>query len=66
MIDRAQHNNENNNFVEVEANTLDYLLQSIGIKHEQINWIKIDVEGVEYEVLNGAKNILSKVVIFHL
>ena len=60
MIDRAQHNNENNNFVEVKANTLDYLLQSIGIKHEQINWIKIDVEGAEYDVLKGAKNILSK------
>ncbi len=60
MIDRAQHNNENNNFVEVKANTLDYLLQSIGIKHEQVNWIKIDVEGAEYDVLKGAKNILSK------
>ena len=51
MIDRAQYNNENNNFVEVKANTLDYLLQSIGIKHEQVNWIKIDVEGAEFDVL---------------
>ena len=59
MIDRAQYNNEKN-FLEVKANTLDYLLQSIGIKHEQINWIKIDVEGAEYDVLKGAKNILSK------
>jgi FkbM family methyltransferase len=47
-------------FVEVKANTLDYILQSNGIKHEQVNWIKIDVEGAEYEVLKGAKNILSK------
>jgi FkbM family methyltransferase len=47
-------------FVEVKANTLDYLLQSKGIKHEQVNWIKIDVEGAEYEVLKGAKDILSK------
>jgi FkbM family methyltransferase len=59
MIDRAQYNNEKN-FVEVKANTLDYLLQSIGIKHEQVNWIKIDVEGAEFDVLKGAKNILSK------
>ena len=47
-------------FVEVKANTLDYLLQSNGIKHEQVNWIKIDVEGAEFDVLKGAKNILSK------
>src|SRR5215216_3171654 len=59
MIDRAQYNNEKN-FVEVKANTLDYLLQSNGIKHEQVNWIKIDVEGAEFDVLKGAKNILSK------
>ena len=59
MIDRAQYNNEKK-FVEVKANTLDYLLQSIGIKHEQVNWIKIDVEGAEFDVLKGAKDILSK------
>ena len=59
MIDRAQYANEKN-FVEVKANTLDYLLQSNGIKHEQVNWIKIDVEGAEYDVLKGAKNILSE------
>jgi hypothetical protein len=34
-------------------------LQSKGIKQEQINWIKIDVEGAEFEVLKGATNILS-------
>jgi FkbM family methyltransferase len=43
-------------FVEVNANTLDNLLQQIGIK--QVNWIKIDVEGAEFEVLNGANNLL--------
>ena len=47
-------------FVEVKANTLDYLLQSNIIKQEEVNWIKIDVEGAEYEVLKGAKDILSK------
>ena len=57
MTDRA---NSEKKFVEVQANTLDYLLQSNGIKHEDVNWIKIDVEGAEYDVLKGAKNILSK------
>ena len=57
MTDRA---NSEKKFVEVKANTLDYLLQLSGIKHEDVNWIKIDVEGAEYDVLKGAKNILSK------
>ena len=47
-------------FVEVQANILDYLLESTGIKCEEVNWIKIDVEGAELEVLKGAKEILSK------
>jgi FkbM family methyltransferase len=47
-------------FVEVKANTLDHLLQKNGIRHEDVNWIKIDVEGAEFEVLKGAKDILSK------
>ena len=44
-------------FVEINANTLDYLLQLKGIT--DVNWIKIDVEGAEFEVLKGANNILS-------
>jgi FkbM family methyltransferase len=56
ISDRARNEEK---FVEVNANTLDYLLQSKGIKQEQINWIKIDVEGAEFEVLKGATNILS-------
>jgi hypothetical protein len=32
-------------------------MHRIGIK--QVNWIKIDVEGAEYEVLSGAREILS-------
>jgi FkbM family methyltransferase len=56
ISDRARNEDK---FVEVNANTLDYLLQSKEIKQEQINWIKIDVEGAEFEVLKGAANILS-------
>ena len=47
-------------FVEVNANTLDFLLQANQIKPEDVNYIKIDVEGSEFEVLKGAKDILSK------
>jgi FkbM family methyltransferase len=44
-------------YIDVEADTLDNLLKSGGIT--DVNWIKIDVEGAEYEVLKGAKEILS-------
>ena len=43
--------------VDVQVNTLDNLLQRNGIK--QVNWIKIDVEGAELDVLKGAHNTLS-------
>jgi FkbM family methyltransferase len=48
---------DNEKFIEVNANTLDNLLQKNGIS--QVNWIKIDVEGAEFEVLKGSANILS-------
>src|ERR687890_2565039 len=51
ISDRATNEEK---FVEVNANTLDYLLKSKGIKQEEVNWIKIDVEGAEFEVLKGA------------
>jgi FkbM family methyltransferase len=59
MTERAGKNT--NKFVEVNANTLDNLLlrQQNGISHADVNWIKIDVEGAEFEVLKGASNILS-------
>jgi FkbM family methyltransferase len=44
-------------YLEVEADTLDNLLKIRGI--DRVDWIKVDVEGAEYEVLKGAKEILS-------
>src|SRR5215216_5903235 len=55
MSDRAKNEDK---FVEVSANTLDYLLQLKEIT--DVNWVKIDVEGAEFEVLKGATNVLSK------
>jgi FkbM family methyltransferase len=46
-------------FVSVPALRLDSIVQHAGISPHEINWIKIDVEGAEYEVLKGAQNILS-------
>ncbi len=57
ISDRAQHKDR---FLEINADTLDSLLLSNTIRQEKVNWIKIDVEGAEYEVLKGAKDILSK------
>jgi FkbM family methyltransferase len=58
MTDRAS--TEKDKFIQVNASTLDNLLEQNGISHEDVNWIKIDVEGAEYEVLKGATSILSK------
>ncbi|MDQ3853255.1 MAG: FkbM family methyltransferase [Thermoproteota archaeon] len=46
-------------FVSVPALKLDSIVQHVGIQAHEINWIKIDVEGAECEVLQGAQNILS-------
>ena len=45
------------NYVEVNADTLDNILKQNGIN--QVNWIKIDVEGAEFEVLRGSTKMLS-------
>ena len=55
MAERASEGKEK--FVEVNADTLDHLIRLQGIS--EVNWIKIDVEGAEYEVLKGASNIIS-------
>ena len=37
-------------FIEINGNTLDNLLHENGISVEQVNWIKIDVEGAERSI----------------
>jgi FkbM family methyltransferase len=43
--------------VAVRSNTLDNLLQQNGIN--EVNWMKVDVDEPELEVLKGAHNVLS-------
>ncbi len=45
-------------YIEVSADTLDNLLWQVAI--DEVNWIKVDVEGAELEVLKGAVGILSR------
>ena len=54
---RARKNNKK--FVEVDANNLDNILQQNRINPQDVNWVKIDVEGAELDVLMGATNVLS-------
>jgi FkbM family methyltransferase len=58
LTERSEKNTEK--FVEVNADTLDNLLLKNKINYDDVNWIKIDVEGAEFEVLKGATNVLSK------
>ena len=43
-------------YLEIEADTMDNALSTLGV--EKVNWIKIDVEGAELEVLKGATKTL--------
>ncbi|MBD0360023.1 MAG: FkbM family methyltransferase [Nitrososphaeraceae archaeon] len=56
MNDRKTSNKQN--YIEVQAKMLDSIFLENAIK--EVNWIKIDVEGAEFDVLNGARNILSR------
>jgi FkbM family methyltransferase len=57
MKERARNEQK---YVVVNANTLDNILREQGMDEGSVNWIKIDVEGAELDVLKGAHNILSK------
>ena len=49
---------EHEKFVMVKTNTLDNLLSQNNAS--DVKWIKIDVEGAEFEVLKGAHSIISR------
>ena len=42
------------------AYALDNLLLQNGIDAEEVNWVKMDVEGSEFEVFRGATDVMSK------
>jgi FkbM family methyltransferase len=48
-----------NNHLSVNARTLDEILGTLSLRAANINWIKIDVEGAELEVLKGARCVLT-------
>lgn len=47
----------NSSYVEVKARTLDSILEISALT--EVNWINIDVEGAEYEVIKGATRTLA-------
>ncbi len=44
--------------VEVEVNTIDNIVRSLGVK--KVDFLKIDVEGAELEVLQGAADTIKR------
>jgi FkbM family methyltransferase len=51
---------ENTNTIKVPVNTLDNYFSESQFKDHEIDLLKIDTEGFEYEVLFGAKNTIDK------
>lgn len=45
------------NYIEVEADSLDNIVSHLGLDH--VDFIKVDAEGVELEILRGAEKILT-------
>jgi len=45
--------------VYVDANTVDSILSENSIKVQDVQWIKIDVEGAEFDVIKGSKELIS-------
>jgi len=57
----ARHSTKTNwsrGWVEVDGRVTDHVLEDLSIG--MVNWIKIDVEGAEYEVLCGLEETISK------
>ena len=49
---------QNRNILMVRIQTLDSILSELGVSH--VDFIKIDVEGFDYETLEGAHNTISR------
>jgi FkbM family methyltransferase len=45
--------------VYIDANTVDSILSENSIKIQEVKWIKIDVEGAEFDVIKGSKELIS-------
>jgi len=45
--------------VYVDANTVDSILSENSIEIQEVKWMKIDVEGAEFDVIKGSKELIS-------
>lgn len=57
----AHHDNDTvESHIDIETDSLDNILDDIGLKNENINLLCADVEGAEVELIKGAKRHLEK------